>query len=64
MKIELRKIADVHPYPNNPRINDDAVDAVATSIREFGFQQPIIGVDRHDPNREASPLAISRRIAL
>ena len=28
MKIELKNIADIKPYPNNPRINDDAVDAV------------------------------------
>jgi len=31
--------------PGNPRINDDAVDAVdavAASIREFGFRQPIV----------------------
>jgi hypothetical protein len=27
---------------NNPRSNDDAVDAVGTSIREFGFRQPIV----------------------
>ncbi len=26
----------------NPRINDDAVDAVAGSLREFGFRQPIV----------------------
>ena len=42
MKIELRKIAEIKPYPNNPRINDDAVDAVAASLREFGFRQPIV----------------------
>ena len=42
MKIELRKLADIRPYENNPRINDDAVDAVAASIREFGFRQPIV----------------------
>ena len=42
MKIELRKLADVKPYPGNPRINDDAVDAVAASLREFGFRQPIV----------------------
>ena len=27
--------------PGNPRLNDDAVDAVAESIRRFGFRQPI-----------------------
>jgi DNA modification methylase len=42
VKIELRKLADIRPYENNPRHNDDAVDAVAASIREFGFRQPIV----------------------
>jgi ParB-like chromosome segregation protein Spo0J len=42
MKIESRLISRVKPYPNNPRVNDDAVDAVATSLREFGFRQPIV----------------------
>jgi ParB-like chromosome segregation protein Spo0J len=42
MKIELRSTAAVHPYPNNPRSNDNAVDAVVKSIREFGFRQPIV----------------------
>ena len=42
MKIEQRKLADIKPYENNPRINDDAVGAVVASIREFGFRQPIV----------------------
>ncbi|HEY4313616.1 MAG TPA: DNA modification methylase [Pirellulales bacterium] len=42
MKIELRKLTDIKPYPSNPRLNDDAVDAVAASIRAFGFRQPIV----------------------
>ena len=42
MKIDIRPIAEIKPYPNNPRINDDAVDAVASSIKEFGFRQPIV----------------------
>lgn len=42
MKIELRKLSEIKPYPNNPRVNDDAVDAVAASLREFGFRQPIV----------------------
>ena len=33
------------PYENNPRNNDNAVEAVAKSISEFGFKVPII-VDR------------------
>lgn len=42
MQIELRKLADIRPYSNNPRLNDSAVDAVAASLREFGFRQPIV----------------------
>jgi DNA modification methylase len=42
MKIELRKLSEIRPYENNPRLNDAAVDAVAASIREFGFRQPIV----------------------
>ena len=45
MKVELRKLSGIKPYPGNPRHNDDAVDAVAASIQEFGFRQPIV-VDR------------------
>ena len=40
--IEIRSIKDIRPYDNNPRINDDAVDAVAASLKEFGFRQPIV----------------------
>jgi DNA modification methylase len=42
MHVELRGIETVHPYEKNPRLNDDAVDAVAASIREFGFRVPIV----------------------
>jgi len=42
MRIEMRPIADIRPYENNPRLNDDAVEAVAESIRQFGFRQPIV----------------------
>ena len=42
LDIELRKIDDILPYDKNPRINDSAVDAVAGSLKEFGFRQPIV----------------------
>lgn len=42
MKIETIKTAELVPYDKNPRINDNAVDLVANSIREFGFKQPIV----------------------
>jgi DNA modification methylase len=42
MQIEMRPIGSIRPYEHNPRVNDAAVDAVAASIREFGFRQPIV----------------------
>jgi len=42
VKIELRPLASLKPYEANPRINDDAVDAVAASLKQFGFRQPIV----------------------
>lgn len=42
MKVTLRKIDTIQPYERNPRQNDNAVEAVAISIREFGFRQPIV----------------------
>ena len=46
MQIDLWPIERVIPYDRNPRLNDGpAVDAVAASLKEFGFRQPIV-VDR------------------
>jgi site-specific DNA-methyltransferase (adenine-specific) len=42
MKIKMHPIKDIKPYGRNPRKNDGAVDAVAASIKEFGFRQPIV----------------------
>jgi len=42
MNIEMRPLAEIRPYEKNPRLNDQAVDAVARSIQEFGFRQPIV----------------------
>ena len=42
MQIQNVPITSVKPYEKNPRFNDDAVDAVAKSIKEFGWQQPIV----------------------
>lgn len=42
LKIEYIDTEKLIPYINNPRINDEAVDVVAASIKEFGFKNPII----------------------
>ena len=41
-KVKYVPIGEVKPYKKNPRINDMAVDGVAKSIKEYGFQQPIV----------------------
>ena len=42
LKIEYMNIDKLIPYINNPRLNDGAVDKVASSIKNFGFKNPII----------------------
>ena len=42
MKVTETKLEKLIPYARNPRKNGGAVDAVAGSIREFGFRQPIV----------------------
>jgi DNA modification methylase len=42
MNVLMRPLTAIKPYLGNPRHNDQAVDAVARSIQEFGFRQPIV----------------------
>ncbi len=42
LQIEIRPLDSIRPYEHNPRKNEAAVDAVASSLREFGFRQPIV----------------------
>lgn len=46
MQIVYRDINTITPYENNPRHNENAVDAVKASIEEFGWKVPLV-VDRH-----------------
>ena len=42
MKIETVSVDKIIPYARNPRNNEHAVAKVAGSIKEFGWQQPIV----------------------
>lgn len=42
MELKKVRVADIKPYPNNPRRNDEAVAAVAESIRQCGYCAPIV----------------------
>ena len=45
MEIVEKRLDELKPYDNNPRLNDRAVPAVSESLKEFGWQQPIV-IDR------------------
>ncbi len=47
MKLQKLKLADIKPYENNPRRNDDAVNAVAESIRQCSYITPILVDEDH-----------------
>lgn len=42
MEVHEIELSNLVEYENNPRNNDGAVEAVAESIREFGFKVPIV----------------------
>jgi ParB-like chromosome segregation protein Spo0J len=43
LRVEFRPISEITPYEGNPRvIPQSAVEKVAASIRQFGWQQPIV----------------------
>ena len=42
MNIVNLEIDKLIPYVNNPRNNEEAIDKVASSIKEFGFKVPIV----------------------
>lgn len=42
MNIVNVNINDIIPYDKNPRFNDEAVEYVANSIKEFGFKVPVV----------------------
>lgn len=42
MELITLPLEEIKPYENNPRVNDIAVDAVAESIQQCGYVQPIV----------------------
>ena len=42
LQVVYRKVDEIIPYEKNPRLNDEAVEPVAESIKEFGFKVPIV----------------------
>jgi len=42
LQVQEIETGKLHPWEGNPRLNEHAVDAVAESIRSFGFNVPIL----------------------
>ena len=61
LKIIYKEIDELIPYINNPRNNTNAVNAVASSIKNFGFKNPIvIGEDNEIINGHTRMLAAKK----
>jgi conserved hypothetical protein len=41
-QVVYQDISQIHPYENNPRNNEAAIEPVAQSIKRFGFRVPIL----------------------
>jgi ParB-like chromosome segregation protein Spo0J len=42
LNVQEIEVERLKPWKDNPRLNEHAVDAVARSIRSFGFNVPIL----------------------
>lgn len=62
--ITYRDVSDINPYAKNPRRNDVAVDAVAESIKEFGFLNPIIIDNKNEVVAGHTRLKAAKKIGL
>lgn len=47
MQVVYIKLEDLVPYENNPRVNEESVEYVANSIKEFGFKVPMV-IDKNN----------------
>lgn len=70
MEIIYKQLKELKPYKHNPRKNDEAVDYVAESIKQFGFKVLII-IDRnneivagHTRYKASKKLALKKYLAL
>ena len=64
MKIEKLKIEEIIPYARNPRVNAVSVDKVASSIKEFGFRQPLVLDEKYTILAGHTRLLASKKLGL
>lgn len=64
IKIVYKNVDELIPYVNNPRNNEGAVDAVASSIKHFGFKQPIVIDSKNEIVAGHTRLLASKKLGL
>ena len=64
INIIYKNVDELIPYINNPRRNEGAIDAVASSIKNFGFKQPIVIDDKNEIIAGHTRLLASKKIGL
>lgn len=62
--IVYKSVDELIPYVNNPRHNENAVDAVASSIKHFGFKQPIVIDSKNEIVAGHTRLLASKKLGL
>lgn len=63
MNIVEKRLEELHPYENNPRRNDGAVEYLANSIQEFGFRVPVVIVDDLTPKQVKAFRLVDNKVA-
>ncbi|WP_262122173.1 ParB N-terminal domain-containing protein [Anaerococcus sp. Marseille-Q5996] len=64
LNIVYKSIDELIPYINNPRNNENAIDAVASSIKNFGFKQPIVIDSKNEVVAGHTRLLASKKLGL
>jgi hypothetical protein len=65
LRIEYLPVAQLRPYERNARTHSDAqIDAIAESIRQFGFNSPILIDDNNGVIAGHARLAAARKLEL
>ena len=64
METITKKVSELIPYINNPRNNDNAIDAVASSIKNFGFKVPIVVDSNNEIINGHTRLKAAKKIGL
>lgn len=64
INIVYKNVDELIPYVNNPRHNENAVNAVASSIKNFGFKQPIVIDNKNEIVAGHTRLLASKKLGL